>query len=149
MVVIFDQDSSSLFSKVFTVFPGTYLLISGFGFDKYQGEVPEGKPKQTQKAIVQKLGFAGGIFPDGMCPCGDKIPDLSLVDVPYKYVEDVTQCGLWHISACQNLVLLSVPGSYRLRLNDSSALGNVFVSAERYHKNDVGLLPHALFLGEV
>lgn len=142
-MILFDHASTSQESRVFAVFPGRAVVLSGFGFSKKQNVVAEGKPIQSQKAIIMKLSFDGSVFPEG-CTCEGELPDLSGI-VRYQYVEDVTSCGLWHLSACQNLRILSVPGTYRLRLNDPGAIGNVTVILNEYLNSELGYQPPNMY----
>lgn len=149
MIELFNEDSKSVESPVFSVGVGTYVILSAYNFAKQQEDYPPENARKAQMAIVQKLGFVGGRMPSGLA-CEEFVPiaDREL-DIDYTYKEDVTQCGLWNLSACQNLVILSVPGAYQLRLNDQSAVGTVVILADRYRKDEVQYLPRDLFLGVV
>lgn len=144
--ILFDDGSTDVYSRAFMIVPGSVAILSAWGFSARKSVLAEGEPKSAaQLAIVQKLAFAKGIYPNGDA-CG--AADSPLVSDPaFSYVEDVTQCGLWTLSACQNLVVLGVPGTYRLQLNDTGALGTLFISLTRYRQDEVGYLPHGLYLG--
>lgn len=145
-LTLFNDKSTDIVSAPFAVLPGQIVMLSAFGFAGKQQVADGNKPLDVQRAIVEKVVFAKGLFPDGVaCSCGD-----LLIDVPYMYVEDVTQCGLWYLSACQNLVFLTVPGSYRLRLNDATALGTVHIELIKYDSMELtAYIPHDLYLGEL
>ncbi|EFA1526606.1 hypothetical protein WG855_003738 [Escherichia coli] len=143
--ILFDDASTSEYSRAFVVSPGCTAIISAWGFAQYIKAPEEGKPKNIpQLAIVQKMAFDKGIFPNGSACAADE----GLISVPkYSYVEDVTQCGLWALSACNNTVALSVPGTYRLQLNDAAAVGTVFISLTRYSQQELGYIPYGMYLG--
>ena len=49
-----------------------------------------------------------------------------------EVVDQIVQTcdGTWTLSACNNLGIIGVPGSYRLELNDPTAIGEAQVYAE-------------------
>lgn len=143
--VLFDDASTNVYSRAFIVSPGGIAVLSAWGFSLYAKAIPGSVPKNTpQLAIVQKMAFDKGIYPNGNA-CGN---DDGLISEPkYSYVEDVTKCGLWSLSACNNIVVLSLPGTYRLQLNDEAAIGNVFISLTRYSHQELGHIPESMYLG--
>lgn len=144
-VTLFNNMSTNMTSRMFPVHPGQTVMLTAFGFAAHQQVYDKSKPRDAQRAIVEKVAFAGGIFPS--CCVGD---DGLLAEIPYTYAEDVTQGGLWNLNACQNLVFLSVPGTYRLRLNDEAALGMVYIELVKYDNEDgLPYIPRDLYLGDV
>jgi hypothetical protein len=146
--VLFDDGSTDPYSRAFIVAPGTVAVLSAWGFSQFKTDLAPHEPKTIpQQGVIQKMAFPFGDFPDGnSCNQGES---ALLVDPPYTYVEDVTQCGLWVISACRNLVAIAVPGTYRVQLNDMAAAGTVFVSLTRYSQKELGYMPRGIFLGEI
>lgn len=144
---LFDDGSTDVTSRAFIIAPGSVGILSAWGFKATKEVLGPNEPRSAQQlAIVQKLAFPYGAFPDGNA-C--KQSDSPLIVTPdYTYAEDVTQCGLWTLSSCQNLVAMAVPGTYRLQLNDAGALGTVFISLTRYSQSEVGYVPRGIFLGE-
>jgi hypothetical protein len=145
--ILYDQGSTDAHSKAFIIAPGTFGVLSVWGMQKYVQVLSNAESQTTiaQMAIVEKLAFAGGEFPNvTACQLGG-MP--ALIDPKYSYAEDVTQCGLWHLSACQNLVAMSVPGTYRIRLNDPGAVGQVFMTLTRYTQDEAGYISRNVFLG--
>lgn len=146
--VLFDDGSTDPFSRAFIVAPGSVAILSAWGFSQYKTDLAPNEPRTIpQVGVVQKMAFPYGDFPDGnSCVHSDS---ALLVDPPYTYVEDVTQCGLWVVSACNNIAAIAVPGTYRLQLNDLAAVGTVFISLTRYQQKELGYMPRGIFLGEV
>lgn len=146
--ILFDDGSTDVTSKAFIITPGSVGILSAWGFKQTKEVLSPQEPSSTpQLAIVQKLAFPYGAFPDGNA-C--KQSDSPLIVTPdYTYAEDVTQCGLWALHACQNLVAMAVPGTYRVQLNDTGALGTVFITLTRYSQLEAGYVPRGIFLGEV
>lgn len=145
-LAIFDEKSGSTLSDIFTVAPNEVGILSAYGLlSKIQNVPPGGNSAVPQRAVVQKLAFSGGIFPNGDGSCKADAP--LYIDPPYSYAEDVVICGPWALTACQNIGVLGVPGSYRLELNDTAAVGQVFILLTRYLKNEVGHIPESLYFG--
>ncbi|HDW3986216.1 TPA: hypothetical protein RMT71_003212 [Escherichia coli] len=142
---LFDDSSTSAYSRAFTVSPGGIAVLSAWGFSAYVTAISDAMPKNMpQLAVIQKMAFDKGIYPNGSA-CGN---DDGLISEPkYSYVEDVTKCGLWALSACNNIAVLSLPGTYRLQLNDDAAVGTVFISLTRYSCQELGHIPESMYLG--
>lgn len=145
---LFGAKSTSDTSRAFSIGKGEAVLISAFGLIK------------QQRAVIQKVRFKDGIVPSGSA-CGG---EFNIDDAKILAVEDVTQCGVWAINPCQNLAVLSVPGVYRLKLDDgvasgesapgmpvpvapSTAVGHVIIEAERMSANEAANIPQHLFFG--
>lgn len=145
--ILFNKGVLGQYSKPFLIPQGFVGIISAWGFVKNK-LIPEvGEPLNVaQMGIIQKMAFPEGIFPNGNT-C-DITKTLLIVDPPYSYAEDVTQCGVWNLSACQNLVGLSIPGTYRVFLNDEGAAGEIFMTLSRYYMSELPPLPHGIFLGD-
>jgi hypothetical protein len=146
---LFDEFSESQYSKAFTIFPNSIGVLSAFNLG-YKVAREDNEPKNTpQMFIIQKLSFrGGGIFTKEMCGCeGDEDVGLGF-DPEYAYAEDVTQCGVWNLNACQNLGAIMLPGTYRVRLNDRGGLGNAILGLVRYNAAESGLVPRKIIFGE-
>jgi hypothetical protein len=134
-MILFDSRSASVTSPTFMVRPAKGVVLSAFGLV----QMLDGTP---QIAVVEKVRYEDGIMPQGGA-CEDLEPPPAMV----LQAEDVTQCGVWGLTACQNLALLTVPGSYRLNLNDVSAIGTVYIEAVEIDAQAAALVPNDLFLG--
>lgn len=143
---LFNEKSGSVLSQVFTIAPNEVGVLSAYGLLSRIQNVPPGTNAAVpQAATIQKLAFSGGIFPNGDNSCKNDAP--LYVDPPYSYAEDVVICGPWKLTSCQNTGVIGLPGSYRLELNDQTAIGEVFISLTRYIKNEVGYIPESLYFG--
>jgi hypothetical protein len=129
-MILFDARSASLTSPTFFVRPGSGVVLSAFGL------------METQQAVVEKVRYEDGIMPQGGA-CEDLEPPATAV----MQAEDVTQCGVWSLTACQNLAVVTVPGAYRLNLNDPAAMGIVYIEAIGIGADAAALVPHGLFFG--
>lgn len=146
--VLFDENTDQVYSPGFVVAPGVVAVIRAWGFTKAKKNPNPGEPKSNiAMAEIEQLYF-GEIGQPGMDQCHGDISDLiPSIDIGTVFAETVTQGGLWSISACNNLVVISVPGAYRLVLNDPGHLGQVKINMVRYSKDDVGYLPNNIQLG--
>lgn len=148
---LFDEFSESEYSKAFTIFPNSVGVLSAFNLGNKILREPN-EPKNTpQMFVVQKLAFrGGGIYTKDMaCKQFDGDEDLGLGFEPeYAYAEDVTQCGVWNLNACQNTGAIILPGTYRIRLNDRGGLGNVILGLVRYNAQEASSVPRNIIFGE-
>lgn len=147
-LTLFDEMSNNVVSKAFSIFPGSVAVLSAYNLGKKVNLEPNEPTNTLQMVIVQKIHFSGGgIYSEkDMCCCADDAP-LGF-DPDLMYVEDMTQCGVWNLNACQNTGAIMLPGTYRVRLNDTGALGNCLVSLVRYTQEDAGVVPRGLIFGE-
>lgn len=147
---LFNTKSTSPISGIIVVEAGEVAVLSAFNLTG------------SQRAVVQKVRFVPKHVPTGSA-CGDV---LTVPAAHIAAVEDVTQCGVWALNPCQNLVVLAVPGSYRLVLDDgeaaaevepgvpipikeSTAVGTAMIYADKHKLSTVGYLPKDLYLGEI
>lgn len=145
---LFWEKSSSVYSPAFTVIPNSIMVISAYGFgNKITREDNQPTTNQTM-AIVQKMSFEGGGIFSEACNCDSLDPALLGFEPEFSYVEDVTQCGLWNLNACQNTGIIILPGTYRLRLNDPGAPGHVYVHITAYMRSELFQIPSGLIFGE-
>lgn len=148
---LFHPLSTSPISPMFVVPVGEVAVISAYGFDKYQ------------RGVIQKVKLVDDAVPQGSAACGGelKVPEAKILAV-----EDVTQCGVWVLNACQNLAVLSVSGVYRIVLDDgyatgvvavgkpipvaeSTAVGDIYMDVEFVSSNHAQLIPKDLFFGHI
>ncbi|MGF6599800.1 hypothetical protein P3T23_004534 [Paraburkholderia sp. GAS448] len=134
-MILFDSRSASMTSPTFLVRPGKGVVLSAFG-------LAHSDAGTAQLAIIEKVRYE-----DGIMPHGDVCEDLEPPEATILQNEDVTQCGLWGLSPCQNLGVLTLPGSYRLTLNDAAAIGSVYVEAIEIGADAAALVPQNLFFG--
>lgn len=147
---LFNTRSSSPISGVLVVHPGEVVVLSAYNLSG------------LQRAVVQKVKFVDSYIPSGSA-CGD------VLDVPttkIAAVEDVTQCGVWALNPCQNVAVLSIPGAYRLVMDDgyavgdavegapievaeSTAVGTALIEATKMTVAHAALLPKDLFFGHI
>lgn len=145
MVEIFDLGRTTKFSKPFRVDPGKVVVVSAFNFScetlGNTGEII----KKGDCAILHKIDFTTPEMPTGNgCGCV-----LDNVDVSISNSEPVVVCcEMWTLNACNNLLILSVPGYYMYELCNESSIGSVSISLEELSIEQGALLPRNLIYGE-
>lgn len=143
---LFNEDSVTVHSPIFTITPDTTAVIHAYGFKMYVDEDITLQPKRRQQAILQQVVLDVGEYPEETFYCGTN--DLSSLYPEGMLYEDVTGCGAVCITSCTNRRMLDIPGTYRLELNDDSYVGDVKIFLDIYYKDDTKVPPHATYLGE-
>lgn len=143
--VLFDEKSKEEYSPYFAVPTNGLVVIQAFGFvGETEGQVTvevDGVVYTTTQKFEQGACVHMALFMDpGLPPtepCQGGIIDLSKYAGVLKIEEIVMKDDCpWQITACNNIVLLDLPGQYRLKLNDPAAVGIVRVYARFLSKND-------------
>lgn len=133
---IFDEKSVSLESAAFFVGMGEVVVLQAIGFAEWASREP-GEILQNQVARIQRILYKDDPRIKEIRACG--VYNLSNYRGLVLAFEDVTQNGCtWCMSSCNNLIMMTIPGDYRLVLNDTEALGQVRIYLHRYSKNDLG-----------
>lgn len=147
--VLFDANSTSHTSPVFTVWPGYVALISLFGMKNAFTNV-DGTLYNTSCMVVQKVTVAGAALPQITDSCGADLKTV-IAGVPTWQVErfeDVMQgCAPWSLSPCNNFYLLTIPGYYQLQVHEDAVLGEFLVEQVTMPVGDAMLYPSGLILG--
>lgn len=147
-IVLFDEGSTYVQSDIFAVLPKKIVVLTAWGFSATKKVIEPGEPNNiTQRAIVEKLAFNGGGYFVGDPDCVCKLNTQALVFPDTQYAEDVTGCGVWNLSACWNVGIITLPGVYRLRFNDTGAPGSVIIYADIFNAEDVYIPPRLIFGG--
>lgn len=131
----------SMVSSLFVVHPGKCVLLTGANFAAYKSQDDSSKSfRVAQMACVERLLFdyAPSILKNARsCDC-DWLFDITKVGASEANAAAVASGGChWTLSACDNMRIVGLPGSYRLRLNDPTATGVVQVYAELYDASQI------------
>lgn len=129
--VLFDSKSIELVSAPFAVYPGGTVILRAWNIAQYKQPANDKEPTNLpQEVKIQMVSFGDiemVVDEDSACACEAKYEQTTSI----KYAEDIVTCCPWSMTACENIATLTLPGVYRLRLNDTSALGEVFVKMMR------------------
>ena len=135
MYPLWSETNTTMFSSVFDVPPGKVAILFASGLKAEKVRVCPGEFKGKQTVCVRRLlyNFEPADYKeylvDGL-PCGaifdiDNVKAVNIVD------ELVHTCGLpWQMTVCRNVAVLGLPGTYRLELNDATAVGEAQVYVE-------------------
>lgn len=140
---VFDNDSKTEWSDPFLVFPTTVALLSVFGLPGRMTSL-SGNTNAVPELIVQKLYVEGGPIPYKEDEDPEYFPTPKIV-----YAEDVNSCCPWALSACFNMAYITIPGTYRLRLTDSSSIGDVTCTVRmlRHDLDETKHIPNNVIFG--
>lgn len=127
---LFDQKSTKTVSHFIHVAPCQAIQLSTFG-------LPEGA-----KLTLNRVLPAGGVMPQGAgCICDHEEGSGVVVAAsePLKIA-----CMPVELTNCNNVLFLTIPGSYMLRLNKEEYLGQFWAFADEV---DCCCLPEGLVIG--
>jgi hypothetical protein len=140
---LFDSNSGYPDSEIFYLNPGYHAIVRSYGF--YGGNVTPvaGSFATKQQACLKQIyrTFKKEEL-DGACGVFPSIPSFGL-DEYHEEVVISNGCE-WHLSACQTVGVISLPGLYRLSLNDAAAVGNVHIYLTAY---PLQMLVNSYFFG--
>ena len=131
-IPLWSDSNSTLLSSVFIVPPGRAVLLFASGLLDERVRTSASQFKGPQAVCVERVVFgvdapAVPASRDG-CAC---VVDGSLPSAAMKAFEQVQTCSLpWMLEPCRNIGVIGIPGTYRLRLNDATAIGTAQVFAE-------------------
>lgn len=147
--IFFDEHSKSVESPVFVVDPGDVVQLMAFNFVCQRTKVDEGERSVPLVAKLQQIIFKETLDraakKKSTTSCGS---DFIVNNAEITAVDDVQICGnCVMLSASNNILLINVPGAYRLVLNDTTALGTARVFGKKYTYNEY-IWNSQLFMGE-
>lgn len=127
---LFDQKSTKTVSHFLHVEPCQALQLSTFG-------MPDGAVLTLHRVLL-----AGGSMPQGTgCICDHEEGSMLGVAASEPFMID---CKPVVLDKCNNVLFLTVPGSYVLRLNDEAYLGHFWAFADAM---ECCCLPDGLVIG--
>lgn len=132
------SDSHSMNSDIFTVPPGKVCVLCAANLAKEKVRVTNAEFKTCQSVCVYRIVHtADAVLEQRGSFCNWVV---AAVDVS-KVVDEIlyTNGCCWELNNANNLRIIGVPGTYRLRLNDATAIGVAQVYADLY---DVEQIPN-------
>lgn len=130
---LWGKDNDTLTSSLFNVPPRKCVLLTAVDFAEYKYST-EVSFRTKQCVCVERLVYE--MLPEqlGTPSCGcDWIFDPKRALAQEVGVISVASYGCnWELDSCNNVRILGLPGTYRLRLNDATALGTAQVYAEQF-----------------
>lgn len=133
-IPLWSELNDTVLSDVFHVPAGkcAVLFASGLAEDKVRRSAEEFKGPQT--VCVERLVLASSVG-DPVAPCDGQCGPSSVrpMSARVEASDVVESCVMpWTLEPCHNLGIIGIPGAYRLRLNDATAVGTAQVYAEFY-----------------
>lgn len=130
MFPLWEPTNHTVFSSVFNVPVGYCCILHATDFksEKYRDDAATfiGPQVVCVKRLVH--GFKARRVVNLQCDWIFDIDNSRAEEVVDQIVQ--TCDGTWTLSACNNIGIIGVPGSYRLELNDPTAIGVAQVYAE-------------------
>ena len=136
--------NQTLFSDVFTVPPGMVCVLFAAGLERYKAQTTNTEFKSPQTVCVRRLLYDADIVFEKNAVCDW----VARVSAAVKIADEPVQTcggGCWSLTQENNMGVIGVPGTYRLELNDATAIGDVQVYADLYSIQSVAPQVAALF----
>lgn len=139
--------NKTMYSSVFNVPPGKVcvLFASKLEREKYRVDNSEFASPQTVcvRRLVHDFDQEQFRFRSG-CNC-DWVYDVEAYTEETVADEIVDTGCCWSLTRERNLGIIAVPGTYRLELNDATAIGTAQVYADLYDAKNIPLQAGSLF----
>lgn len=142
MIPLWLPDNNTLDSSVFRICPGQVALLVATGFKRYK--------VRTDPAAFQSphLACFHRVIVDYETKLVGSLEPRTTCDYLYEITQTLTHeidTVLWSngclmsIGGCNNIKLFAIPGSYYLRLNDVTSLGEAQVWIDLYKADELPL----------
>ena len=145
---LWDGSNDTLFSSVFVVPPGWSVVVFATGLLSEKVRRSAAEFKGPQLLCVERLVFRCDA-PKVSAPQCDGCCSYVLGAMPIAELDSaelVETCFLpWVLEPCRNIGAIGIPGTYRLRLNDATAIGAVQAYAEWYEHGAIAPQAYGLF----
>lgn len=126
---VFDGNSASQWSNIITVPVGRVLKLDLYGFNP------------GDSIFIAKAEIYNSRTERVEAPCGSSFKTTTVLS------EDALKlCGCKSLDACRNLGFISIPGKWRLFLNNIDAVGSVEVFGSYIPADQAMAIPEDLFL---
>lgn len=128
--------NKTLYSSVFCVQPQHVCVLFADGLEEWKVRV-DSSIRVPQSVFIRRVLHDYDKIKAREALRPEWIFDISKVRADKIVDACVRTCGVpWDLQKCKNLGIIGVPGSYRLELNDSTAIGVAQVYAEMYNVTD-------------
>lgn len=129
-IELWSSTNHTMFSDVFSVAPGKVCVLFATGFEYDRVRVDNSEFAAKQSVCVRRIKHSHGLVWQRNAVCDWIATPTTAVEVGDELVQ-VNGCG-WTLDKCNNLRIIGVPGTYRLELNDATAIGVLQVYAEQF-----------------
>lgn len=132
---LWDDANNTLYSSHFFVKPGWSAVLFAVNLSEEKVRKSAAEFKGPQMACVEKLIYDCK-HPEPKSGCCGICSGTRAVEAPeaeLQAVDYVETCSLpWTLEPCRNIGIIGIPGVYRVRLNDATAVGTAQVYVEFY-----------------
>lgn len=141
------KGNDTMYSSVFTVIPGTMVTLLAVGLEQFAYRQDSRTALDQQRVCIARVVHehvpGSGVIkkgPQNTCGCFVYAmpPDVKVIEETIR----MGDCPL-QLSTCNNFLVLTIPGSYRLHFNDETMIGVTQVYAEQFGYSELpGLNVH-------
>jgi hypothetical protein len=147
LIELFNTTTFRQDSELFYITRGWFAVLYAFGFDPIPVEIDPDFPRTAQRACLNYvLTRAETVYEDLPCGVFLEVGANTRVDIIAETPVLTGGCA-WHMSACDNMKILDLPGLYRFVLNDPAAAGSVQIYLRYYPLTDRSRVPALDFGG--
>lgn len=142
-IALWQNTNKTLYSDIFTITPGTAGVLFATGFERERVRVTNSEFVSPQAACVQRLIHVSEASRTltNLCEQAAAISDAEVAG--NELVQVCNSC--WLLTQDNNLRIIGVPGTYRLELNDATAIGVIQVYLDIYPVSNLPLQIQHLF----
>ena len=127
------EANDTLYSSHFFVKPGWSAVLFAANLSEEKVRKSASEFKGPQMACVERLiyKFRRPEPKPDCCGICSHVFEVSLPEAELKAADYVETCSLpWTLEPCRNIGVIGIPGIYRLKLNDATAIGEAQVYVE-------------------
>lgn len=132
---LWSEINRTMYSSIFNVPPGKVCVLFASKLKREKYRVDNSEFASPQTVCVRRLvhNFDQVKFTRRSdCGCCDWIFDVDAYSADMVADEVVDTGCCWSLTREKNLGIIAVPGTYRLEINDSTAIGEAQVYADLY-----------------
>lgn len=142
---LYNGDSSSVYSPPFRVLPAHVGVLKAYGIGRMAAHVDKEKVRKHQAVCLNMLLYDAGKFPKGL-GCGED-PTFSWEAAFGALIAEetvITNNCCWELTACHNVGVITVPGQYRLMVNDDNMLKKINVTLDSHPRGS--FIDHSMLI---
>lgn len=145
MFALWEETNQTVFSSVFNVPVGYCCILYAANLKEHRYRESADVFDYPQVFCVKRLVHEFKPVDKRNLPCNwIFVTDESLADEVVDQI--VTTCtGSWQLSPCNNIGIIGLPGTYRLELNDPTAIGDAQAYAELVDASKIPMQIKELF----
>lgn len=134
-IPLWDDVNDTLYSSAFYVGPGWSAVLFAAGLSEEKVRKSAAEFKGPQMACIERLVYEceSPEIVSACGVCGQNSYEVRPAVAELKALDSVETCSLpWTLEPCRNIGIIGIPGVYRVRLNDATAVGTAQVYVEFY-----------------